>query len=67
MDQRGRAWVRTHQVQTKEPYVGDTAYAPTKECKVSTIPPDLFSEDLIAKATNWVKQRGYGCKGSSGA
>jgi len=67
MDQRGRAWVRSLFVPTKEPYVGDGEYAPNKSCKVSTIPPDLFSKELIAKATNWVKQRGYGCKGGSGA
>jgi hypothetical protein len=67
MDQRGRAWVRSLFVPTVEPYIGDSNYAPTKFCKISTVPPDLFDKELIAKAANFVKSRGYGCKGGAGA
>lgn len=67
MDQRGRAWVRSLYVPTKEPYIGDAEYKPTKVCKVSTIPAGLFGKDLIARAANFIAQRGYGCKGGTGA
>lgn len=67
MDQRGRAWVRSLNVPTLEPYVGSVDYKATRHCKVSSIPEGLFDKELIARASNFVKSRGYGCKGSSGA
>ena len=64
MDQRGRAWVRSIHVPIKEPFVGSAGYTPAKECRTSPVPPDLFTKEQIARAANFVKQRGYGCKGS---
>jgi hypothetical protein len=55
--------VRSVHVPVKEPFIGDKTYTPKKECRSSPVPPDLFSKEQIAKAANFVKSRGYGCKG----
>lgn len=62
LNSEGRVTVFTPTVTILEPYVGDNAYKPTVSCSIATLDPEKFSKDAIARATDFVRSKGLGCK-----
>jgi hypothetical protein len=63
LDPDGRAEVRTPTVSVLEPYVGDFGYKPKIECRIATLSPSQYPKDVIARAQDFVKSKGLGCRG----